>query len=216
MAGVAVLSSILLLCVTVTEAVWLTIPSTGTKCISEEIHNNVVVMADYYVVDEEHPEHNTTVSARVTSPYGNNLHHIENVTHGQFAFTTSEAGNYLACFWLDSHQQQATGVTLGIDWKIGIAAKDWDSVAKKEHIEASCLCAPHGVELDLRRLEGAVKAIHDNLLYLKEREAQMREVSETTNGRVAWFSIMSIGVCITVSVLQIWHLKHYFQKKKLI
>lgn len=35
------------------EAIWLTIPPTGgTKCVSEEIQSNVVVLADYYVVYE--------------------------------------------------------------------------------------------------------------------------------------------------------------------
>jgi hypothetical protein len=48
------------------------------------------------------------------------------------------------------------------------------------------------------------------------REAEMREVSEKTNGRVAWFSILSLSVCIAVSVLQVWHLQGYFAKKKLI
>lgn len=48
------------------------------------------------------------------------------------------------------------------------------------------------------------------------REVEMREVSERTNGRVAWFSIMSLGVCIVVSILQLWHLKRFFRKKKLI
>ncbi|WCJ44623.1 Transmembrane emp24 domain-containing protein p24delta3 [Euphorbia peplus] len=191
------------------EAIWLTIPSTGTKCVSEEIHNNVVVLADYFVISEDHqPEHLPTISAKVTSPYGNNLHHIENVTTGRFAFTTAEAGNYLACFWLDTSKPQPNTATLSLDWRIGIAAKDWESVARKEKIE--------GVELDLKRLEGAVEAIHNNLIYLKDREAEMREVSEKTNARVAWYSVMSLGVCILVSGLQIWHLKSYFQRKKLI
>jgi len=48
----------------------------------------------------------------------------------------------LACFTLDGHQEPATGVTLSLDWKIGIAAKDWDSVAKKEKIEVSYLTPP--------------------------------------------------------------------------
>ncbi|XVF36886.1 hypothetical protein REPUB_Repub19eG0097400 [Reevesia pubescens] len=192
----------------VAEAIWLTIPSSGTKCVSEEIQSNVVVLADYYVIDENNPDHIPTISARVTSPYGNNLHHNENATHGQFAFTTSESGNYLACFWRDDSHQQDAGLTLGIDWKIGIAAKDWESVAKKEKIE--------GVELVLRRLQGTVEAIHGNLVYLKDREADMREVSETTNARVAWFSIMSLGVCVMVSAVQLWYLKRYFLKKKLI
>jgi len=48
------------------------------------------------------------------------------------------------------------------------------------------------------------------------REAEMREVSEKTNARVAWFSIMSLMVCVLAAVFQVWHLKHYFLKKKLI
>ncbi|KAJ0077962.1 hypothetical protein Patl1_36864 [Pistacia atlantica] len=189
------------------HAIWLNLPPSGTKCVSEEIQNNVVVLADYLVVSEDHM-HIPTISVKVTSPYGNNLHHKENVTHGQFAFTTQEAGNYLACFWLDGHNPAAREVTVNIDWKTGIAAKDWESVARKEKIE--------GVELELRKLEGAVEAIHENLLYLKSKEAEMRAVSEKTNTRVAWFSIMSLGVCIIVSALQVLYLKRFFQKKKLI
>ncbi|TKY74289.1 Transmembrane emp24 domain-containing protein p24delta3 [Spatholobus suberectus] len=206
---------LLLLCFTTlmllrTEAVWLTIPSKGTKCMSEEIQTHVVVLADYYVVADDVKGHQLqTISAKVTSPYGNTLHQNENVTHGQFAFTTTETGNYVACFWVDTKRQEGAGeTTISLEWKTGIAAKDWDSVARKEKIE--------GVELELRKLEGAVEAIRDNLIYLKNREAEMREVSETTNAKVAWFSIFSLGVCILVSVLQLWYLKRFFRKKKLI
>ncbi|XVE67356.1 hypothetical protein DITRI_Ditri08aG0154200 [Diplodiscus trichospermus] len=191
----------------VSDAIWLNLPSTGTKCVSEEIQNNVVVLADYVVVSEI-LGHIPTISLKVTSPYGNNLHQRENVTHGQFAFTTQEAGNYLACFWTEDRPQGSGEVSVNIDWKTGIAAKDWESVARKEKIE--------GVELELRKLEGAVEAIHENLLYLKSREAEMRTLSEATNSRVARFSIMSLGICIVVSGLQLWYLKRFFHKKKLI
>ncbi|KAF1871428.1 hypothetical protein Lal_00020221 [Lupinus albus] len=211
-----------------TEAIWLTIPTSGPKCLSEEIQTHVVVIADYYVVavdTEGHQLHTISVKtwcitcastlfrwleapdrSPVTSPYGNNLHHNENVTHGQFAFTTTESGNYVACFWVEGNHQGSA--TISLEWRTGISAKDWDAVAKKEKIE--------GVELELRKLEGVVDAIHENLVYLKTREAEMREVSEATNGRVAWFSIMSLGVCISVSGLQLWYLKRFFRKKKLI
>ncbi|KAL5199818.1 hypothetical protein ABZP36_021021 [Zizania latifolia] len=189
------------------EAVWIDLPLTGTKCVSEEIQPNVVVLADYAIMYESHHTAHPTVAVKVTSPYGNNVHHNENATMGQFAFTTSEAGNYLACFWLDS-PEKGSGTSLNLDWKIGIATKDWDSVAKKEKIE--------GVELELRKLEAAVESIHHNLLYLKAREAEMRAVSEKTNARVAWFSMLSLGVGVLVSVLQLWHLQGFFRKKKLI
>ena len=73
----------------------------------------------------------------MTSPYGNSLHHKENTTHGNFAFTTQEAGNYLACFWVDAQHHGGRDVSVNLDWKIGIAAKDWDSVARKEKIEVN-------------------------------------------------------------------------------
>ncbi|PWA77186.1 emp24/gp25L/p24 family/GOLD family protein [Artemisia annua] len=148
-----------------------------------------------------------TLIAQVTSPYGNILHHNENATHGQFAFTTNESGQYLVCFWADD-PNQGGALSVNIDWRTGIAAKDWESVAKKEKLE--------GVELELRKLEGAVEAIHDNLLYLKDREAEIREVSETTHSRVAWYSILSLGICVAVSAAQLWYLTRFFQKKKLI
>ncbi|KAJ4966038.1 hypothetical protein NE237_017887 [Protea cynaroides] len=176
------------------QAIWLNLPGSGTKCVSEEIQHNVVVLADYTVVSDDRSYDVPPISAKVTSPYGNTLHHLQNVTHGQFAFTADEAGNYLACFWVED-PNKAAGASVNLDWRIGIAARDWDSVARKEKIE--------GVELELRKLEGAVEAIHENLLYLKSREAEMREVSETTNARVAWFSIMSLGVEYPAS-LEIW------------
>ncbi|CAD6249350.1 unnamed protein product [Miscanthus lutarioriparius] len=142
------------------EAVWLDVPQSGTKCVSEEIQSNVVVLADYSIMFESHPYSHPTIAVKVTSPYGNTLHHSANATVGQFAFTTAEAGNYLACFWIDS-AEKGSGVSVNLDWKIGIATKDWDAIAKKEKIE--------GVELELRKLEVAVQAIHQNLIYLKER-----------------------------------------------
>ncbi|MFS7967844.1 putative GOLD domain-containing protein [Helianthus anomalus] len=142
------------------ESVWLNLPKSGNKCVSEEIHNNVVVVGDYVVISDDHLHPTPTISSKVTSPYGNVLHHKENVTHGQFAFTSSESGQYMTCFWPD-RPNEGGALSVNIDWKIGVAAKDWESVARKEKIE--------GVELELRKLEGAVEAIHDNLLYLKSR-----------------------------------------------
>lgn len=48
-------------------AVWLEVPSTGTKCVSEDIKQNVVVIADFSVVNDDSNPHNTfNIAARVT------------------------------------------------------------------------------------------------------------------------------------------------------
>lgn len=45
-------------------AIWLTLPTSGTKCVSEEIQNNVVVLADYIVIPDDH-SHNPTLAVKV-------------------------------------------------------------------------------------------------------------------------------------------------------
>jgi len=114
-------------------AVWLEIAPSGTKCVSEEIQSNVVVIGDYSVLYDHHHAQ-PTISVKVTSPFGDIVHKKEKVSMGQFAFTTAEAGNYLACFSIDG-EDRGLVVKLNLDWKIGLASRDWDSVAKKEKIE---------------------------------------------------------------------------------
>ncbi|KAG9130604.1 hypothetical protein Leryth_011864 [Lithospermum erythrorhizon] len=190
------------------QAVWLTLPSKGTKCISEELHNNILVLGDYVVISDDSNHHPPqTISIKVTSPFGKTIYQMESVTHGQFAFTASESGNYLACFWSDGNHG-IEDVSVNVDWKSGVAAKDWDSVARKENVE--------GLALELMKLGAVVEAVRENLIYLKTRESEMWSVSEITNSRVAWYSMMSVGICISASVLQIAYLKQYFHQKKVI
>ncbi|CAN1305222.1 Transmembrane emp24 domain-containing protein p24delta3 [Linum perenne] len=188
-----------------TDAIWLSIPATGTKCVSEELSNKVVVLADYVVVADDN-NHHPTISVKVTSPYGNHLYQKESSIQGQFAFTTEEAGNYLACFWMDGPHHGRNNVSVNLDWKTGITAKEWETVAKKEKVERKMISVFQSPNPLLSSFDDATQ----------HRESEMRIVNEKTNNRVAWFSIMSLGVCISVSFLQLWHLKRFFQKRKLI
>ncbi|CAJ1938289.1 unnamed protein product [Sphenostylis stenocarpa] len=44
-------------------AIWLTLPASGTKCVSEEIQHNVVVLADYVIIPTDH-SHNPTIAVK--------------------------------------------------------------------------------------------------------------------------------------------------------
>lgn len=43
----------------------------------------------------------------------------------------------MACFWVDGNYTGVGGLSINMEWKTGIAAKDWESVARKEKIEVS-------------------------------------------------------------------------------
>lgn len=47
------------------EAIWLNLPARGTKCVSEELQNNVVVLADYVVITDDHVHPTPTISCKV-------------------------------------------------------------------------------------------------------------------------------------------------------
>ncbi|CAN4114540.1 unnamed protein product [Withania somnifera] len=147
------------------------------------------------------------VTLRVTSTYGNTHHYSDNVAEGNFAFETAEAGDYMACFYAADHKPPIT-MTIDFDWKSGVAAKDWTNVAKKGSVDL--------MELELKKMYEHIQIIHDEMFYLREREEGMQELNRSTNSKMAWMTGLSIFVCLSVAGLQLWHLKTFFEKKKLI
>ncbi|KAL1327768.1 hypothetical protein HN51_037769 [Arachis hypogaea] len=192
------------------ESLRFDLQSSHTKCISEEIKSNSMTVGKYSVVNHNdgYPlpdSHRVTV--RVTSSYGNNYHYGEKVQQGGFAFVAVEAGDYMTCFWA-ADANPSTTMTVDFEWKTGVAAKDWSNVAKKGQVDV--------MELELKKLYETVSSIHDEMFYLREREEEMQELNRTTNTRMFWLSLLSLIVCLSVAGLQLWHLKSFFEKKKLI
>lgn len=54
------------------------------------------------------------------------------------------------------------------------------------------------------------------LSFLVFREEEMQLLNRSTNTKMATFSILSLGVCLSVAALQLWHLKTFFERKKLL
>ncbi|XP_034906686.1 transmembrane emp24 domain-containing protein p24delta9 [Populus alba] len=184
--------------------------SGNTKCIAEDIKSNSMTVGKYSIVnphDGQPLPDSYKLTVRVTSSYGNNYHHSELVESGQFAFTASEAGDYMACFWAADHKPAVT-LNIDFDWKTGVAAKDWTNVAKKGSVDV--------MELELKKMYDTVISVQEEMNYLREREEEMQDLNTSTNVKMAWLSFLSIVVCLSVAGLQVWHLKTFFQKKKLI
>ncbi|XVF60581.1 hypothetical protein PTKIN_Ptkin08bG0059500 [Pterospermum kingtungense] len=192
------------------ESMRFELKSGNTKCISEDFKTNAMSVGKYTIVNpnEDYPLPDShKLSARVTSADGNNYHLGDNVNSGTFAFSAVEGGDYTTCFSAIDQKPPVT-ITIDFDWKTGVAAKDWSKVAKKGHIETT--------ELELKKLYDSVKSIHEEMFYLREREEEMQELNRETNSKMATLSFFSLVVCLSVAGLQIWHLKTFFQRKKLL
>ncbi|CAN8293670.1 unnamed protein product [Cochlearia groenlandica] len=209
-------SSIILLILSVLSPATLSmryeLVSGHTKCISEEIHANIMSVGKYSIVnpndDHHHPlpsSHKITV--RVTSPQGTAYHEADGVDSGQFSLTAVETGDYISCFTALDHKPE-TMLIIDFDWRTGIHTKDWSNVAKKSQAET--------MEFEVKKLFETVTSIHDEMFYLRDREEEMHKLNRSTNSKMAFLSFVSLGVCLSVAGLQFWHLKTFFEKKKLI
>ncbi|KAL4577277.1 hypothetical protein LXL04_013383 [Taraxacum kok-saghyz] len=202
----------------------------ATKCITEDIKINAMTVGKYSVVKRVEgfslPE-SDRVTVRVTSPLGNNYHYADRRDTGSFAFTAGETGDYMACFWAAKQSPEKT-LSIDFDWKSGLAAKDWSKVAKKGQVEVSVLILQNStqpplnyltdamMELELKKLYDSVTTVHEEMYNLREREETMQHLIRSTNSKMATFSFFSLVVCLSVAALQLWHLKSFFQRKKLI
>ncbi|KAL8144399.1 hypothetical protein V2J09_017431 [Rumex salicifolius] len=184
--------------------------SGSTKCITEDIKQAQMSVGKYSVVNpnEGSPLPDLfRITARLTSPRGNSLHLADMVENGDFAFTAQDSGDYTVCFHAQYHSPPTT-LNIEMEWMSGVDSRDWSNVARKGHIDV--------MELELKKMEQTIKNIHDEMFYLREREEEMQELNRGTNSRMAAFSFLSIFVCLSVAGLQLWHLKTFFEKKKLL
>jgi hypothetical protein len=77
-----------------------------------------------------------------------------------------------ATFAADLETAYHTKLTL--DWRTGVAATDWDTIAKKEHLDQ--------LSVEMRKVEGAIREIYAEMLQLQQREQEMRDL----NGECCW------------------------------
>ncbi|CAL0313642.1 unnamed protein product [Lupinus luteus] len=193
-----------------TESLRFELESGATKCISEDINNNAMTVGTYSVVNhnEGHPlpeSHKVTV--KVTSTFGNIYHQADAVQTGKFAFYAGESGDHVACFTAAEHTPKVT-LTVEFVWKSGVQAKDWSTVAKKGQVDV--------MELEVKKLIESADEIYKEMAHIRASADDTHELNRVTNDRMFWFSFLSIFVCLSVAGLQLWHLKTFFEKKKLI
>ena len=90
-----------------------------------------------------------------------------------------------------------------LDIDIGADAKDWSAIQADEKLKP--------VEGELRRIEEVVGEIVAEMDYLRSREVKLRDTNESTNERVKWFAIGTMGVLMALGAWQIVYLRAYFR-----
>lgn len=205
-----------------------------TKCVFEEVvDEEEAVSGRYEAFIRDRPDEKVSLSLRIESPLGELVFEKRDATNAEFTIEHPVEGEYRLCFTaqsklfrakfhyfyfirlliisftlLPTDYQLAQQTRISFKWVEGVEAKDWSAVAKKDNLDS--------VHTELLRLEDAVHSIHLELQHIRRKEEQMRDVNELTNARVAWCSITALIICVATAVLQVYNLRKFLIRKKVL
>lgn len=125
--------------------------------------------------------------------------------HGQFTFTSVGNGFYDFCF--DNDNKYVRAVTFSLETTL-IHNKKNEGIAENKDIQP--------LQRQFQQILANAKHLMNDLEALKDKEWKSRNLNESTNSRMWWFTFLSLVVLFVTSAYQIYFLKQFFQKKKLI
>ncbi|KAI6114968.1 emp24/gp25L/p24 family/GOLD-domain-containing protein [Pisolithus croceorrhizus] len=123
---------------------------------------------------------------------------------GQFTFSSHDAGDHSICLstnytsWFSS-----THVKLYLDIIVGAVRPDIEH--DRSHVSE--------LASKVRDLNQKLEDIRREQQYQREREADFRDLSEATNTRAVWYSLLQIVVLVLTCTWQLKHLKRFFQDR---
>ncbi|KAK5133779.1 vesicle coat component [Meristemomyces frigidus] len=153
-----------------------------------------------------------TLNMHIKDAVGNDYHRPRDIAgEGRYAFTSHADSAFDVCFeniLAASSQSQPVHRSVELDIDIGADAKDWSAIQAGEKLKP--------VEAELRRIGESAKEVVDEMDYLRTREMKLRDTNESTNERVKWFALGTMGMVGMLGVWQVVYLRAYFRSKHLI
>ncbi|KDE04505.1 hypothetical protein MVLG_05071 [Microbotryum lychnidis-dioicae p1A1 Lamole] len=196
------------------QALYFYLEAGQNRCFLEELPKDTIVVGHYkaeewqdttksYIVNDQLGIQ--IVVSEVES--GDKVVNTRGLPQGKFTFTSHEAGDHTICLrsnytggWFSTPQ-----VRMHLDIAVGEAKVDEEG--EREHV---------------KDLAGKVKDLNHRLAdirreqqFQREREAEFRVLSETTNSRAVWWSVLQLIVLLATCIWQVRHLRHFFESKKL-
>lgn len=128
----------------------------------------------------------------------------KNVDNGKFAFTSPADGEYVFCF----NNYDDLEKTVKFDTHSGVKAKDYSNIVKKENLKP--------LEAKLRRLEDVARETLERYHEVRSMEDDIYNDNRGSTYSAFWFGILLTLILCGMSFWQMYYLKNFFQKKKII
>ncbi|KAF2742386.1 hypothetical protein M011DRAFT_472227 [Sporormia fimetaria CBS 119925] len=192
------------------------------RCFYEELPKDTLVVGHYEakVWDEQASSYQSNndvkVFITVEETFDNNHRVVaqNGKAKGKFTFSAADSGEHRLCFtpqnvqathgWLAGHGVHGA-VRFHLDMAIGETSKIEST--DKEKID--------DIVQKVRDLNSRLQDIRREQIFQREREAEFRDQSESTNARVVRWSLIQLTVLGITCAWQLSHLRSFFIKQKL-
>ncbi len=186
------------------------------KCFFEELPKDTLVVGTYRA-EEWNPDTtsytdnpNTGIQITVEEVFDNDHRVVNQKGHsnGRFTFTAAESGEHRLCLQTNAGGGwfTKTHVKLHLDLAIGATSK----------IERADKGKMNDLVQRVKDLENRLLDIKREQVFQREREAEFRDQSESTNARVVRWTIVQLFVLAVTCAWQLTHLRGFFQKQKIV
>ncbi|TVY37400.1 putative membrane protein [Lachnellula subtilissima] len=205
------------------QSLFFYIDGTTPKCFFEELPKDTLVVGHYSA--EEYDGENEkawvkhdglSIAISVDEVFDND-HRVINQkgsSSGRFTFTAADSGDHKICFtpsstsggqgWLSALHPMG-GIKLTLDLAIG----------ETSAIESTDKGKIQDIVQKVKDLNGRLADIRREQVFQREREAEFRDQSESTNSRVVRWTLVQLVVLGITCAWQLSHLRSFFIKQKL-
>ncbi|TVY40606.1 Protein ERP1 [Lachnellula occidentalis] len=204
------------------QSLFFYIDGTTPKCFFEELPKDTLVVGHYSA--EEYDENmkawakhdGLSIAISVDEVFDND-HRVINQkgsSSGRFTFTAADSGDHKICFtpsstsggtgWLSALHPMG-GIKLTLDLAIG----------ETSAIESTDKGKIQDIVQKVKDLNGRLNDIRREQVFQREREAEFRDQSESTNARVVRWTLVQLVVLGITCAWQLSHLRSFFIKQKL-
>ncbi|KAK0615007.1 emp24/gp25L/p24 family/GOLD-domain-containing protein [Bombardia bombarda] len=207
---------------TLAKALYFYIDGTTPKCFFEELPKDTLVVG-HYTAEEwddqrqawwKHDGISIYISVDEVFDSEHRVVSQRGAGAGKFTFTAAEAGDHKICFTPSSNSGRSNwlsvsspngGIRLTLDMAIG----------ESSAIESSDKDKLQDLATRVKDLNNRLQDIRREQVFQREREAEFRDQSESTNARVVRWIMIQLTVLGITCAWQLSHLRSFFIKQKL-
>jgi len=204
------------------QSLYFYIEGSEPKCFFEELPKDTLVVG-HYTAEEFHPDRKEwsrhdgiNVFISVDEVFDNDHRVIsqKGSASGKFTFSAADAGDHRICF-TPSTTSASSGWLVGGSTNSGIRLTLDIAIGATSNIESSDSGKIQDIVQKVKDLNSRLQDIKREQVFQREREAEFRDQSESTNARVVRWTLIQLVILGITCAWQLSHLRSFFIKQKL-